>query len=55
MKKLVEAPCGKEMMVEVDDLDAEIAPEAVCQMCPEETCDTYYQYLYAVTHYNNPR
>jgi hypothetical protein len=55
MKKLVEALCGKEMEIEVDDSDAEIAVEAACHMCPEETCVTYFQYFYAVTHYNNPR
>jgi len=55
MKKLVEALCRKEVEIEVDDLDVEIAVEAVFQRCPEETCVTYFQYFYAVTHYNNPR
>ena len=29
--------------------------EDACPRCPEATCETYVQYLYAVTHYNNPR
>ena len=55
MKKLVEALCGKEMGTETEDLDAVTSVEHVCYMGPEETCETYFQCFYAVTHYNNPR
>ena len=49
MKK--EALCGK--LFEVDDEDASV--ESICIKCPETVCETYVQYVYAVTHYNNPR
>ena len=49
----VEAPCGKKMMVQVED-ETDIYPEIVCMECPEDNCLTYTLYHYAATHYNNP-
>lgn len=45
------AICG--MLIEVDDENPSV--EAVCRACPETSCETYTQYLYEVTHSNNPR
>jgi hypothetical protein len=49
MKK--EALCGK--LFEVNEKDASV--ESNCLKYPKNTCETYVQYLYAVTHYYNPR
>jgi hypothetical protein len=46
-----QAICGK--LIEVEEGDPSV--EAVCLRCPETSCETYVQYVYAVTHYNNPR
>jgi len=52
MKRLAEAVCGK--MVEVE-AQSEPTPEEVCLACGVDPCPIYASYLYAVTHYNNPR
>jgi hypothetical protein len=52
MKRHVEAVCGKVITVESED---EPTPEAVCRACGVDPCPIYAHYLYAATHYNNPR
>ncbi|MFH2111097.1 MAG: hypothetical protein ABIJ47_07550 [Candidatus Bathyarchaeota archaeon] len=52
MKRLAEALCGKKIMVEAD---GDTTPEAVCRACGVDPCPVYAHYLYAATHYNNPR
>jgi len=46
-----QAICGKTFEVEEENPTV----EDICFRCPEATCETYVQYLYAATHYNNPR
>lgn len=46
-----EAICGKRF--ELDKEDPTV--EDICLKCGKENCMTYVQYVYAVTHYNNPR
>ena len=48
----VEAICCKFFEVEEGE---DTSVESICLKCPEDACETYAQYVYAVTHYNNPR
>ena len=47
-----EAICGK--LFEVKEGE-DPSVESICLRCPEDNCETYVNYVYAVTHYNNPR
>ena len=47
-----EALCGKTFEVEAGQ---DTYVETICLKCPLYNCETYVQYVYEVTHYNNPR
>ena len=47
-----QAICGKLFQVEEGE---DTSVESICLKCPKANCETYAQYVYAVTHYNNPR
>lgn len=49
---MTEALCGKLFEVEEGD---DTSVEAICLRCPLDNCETYVQYVYEVTHYNNPQ
>jgi len=46
------AICGKLFQVEEGK---DHTREDICLKCPETNCAIYAQYVYAVTHSNNPR
>ncbi len=46
-----EAICGKTFELEKENPTV----EDICNNCGKKVCETYVQYVYAVTHYNNPR
>ncbi len=46
-----EALCGK--LFELEEETPTV--EQICMKCPEDNCFTYIQYVYEVTHFNNPR
>jgi len=53
---VLRAICGREF--DVEDVDEGLAsyPEYVCaRVCREESCATYMDYFYWVTHNNDPR
>lgn len=52
LKRKTEALCGKTFEVEEGE---DTSVEAICLRCHLDICETYVQYVYAVTHYNNPR
>jgi len=53
MKSVVEALCGKRVMVDVER--REPMPEDACRACGADHCPTYALYFYAATHRNNPQ
>ncbi|UCD45318.1 MAG: hypothetical protein JSV27_02120 [Candidatus Bathyarchaeota archaeon] len=48
------AICGRTFEVEEVDSQVEEA-EFLCSRCPENDCEIYFDYLYEITHYNNPQ
>jgi len=49
-----ETLCGKAISIVTDKPESYKAPESLCLLCPENNCAVYTDYLYEVTHYNNP-
>jgi hypothetical protein len=53
---VLKAICGREFEVEEVDEGLAAYPEYVCgRLCTEQSCDTYMNYFYWVTHNNDPR
>ncbi len=44
--------CGKSFTVE--DPEMLENPELLCRLCPRVSCEAYFEYLYDITHHNNP-
>jgi hypothetical protein len=44
--------CGKAFIVE--DPEMLENPELLCRLCPQVSCEAYFEYLYDITHHNNP-
>lgn len=48
---LSETICGRKFEIDTPPT----SPEELCVLCDKDNCITYTLYLYAVTHYNNPK
>ena len=53
MKNELEAICGRRFSVEVGDEYSENL-ELLCRLCERTNCEIYADYLYFITHHNNP-
>jgi len=53
MKIELEAICGRRFSVEREG-DYSENPELLCRLCGRSNCDAYFDYLYFITHHNNP-